>query len=226
MTLKTVYKIIIIYQNMNYYTKDCSVLLKVIEGHKAFRKKYVLPEPSIMNSLYTHGQAPKIMVVSCCDSRVDPALILQCGLGDIFVVRNVGNIIPPYHTNMHVETKAALEFGICFLKVKHLILLGHTQCGGIQAALNNSPIQNDFLTNWISIIKNCSNTIHDADEYAKLSLQQSYRNCLTFPWITDKLNNSHLMIHSWLFDIKIGQIFSYSIKENIYKPLNDFHDVG
>src|SRR5436190_22865279 len=119
---------------------------KIRLGYQEFRNKYVLGDRSVMKFLSHYGQKPKIMVVACCDSRVDPALILQCMPGDLFVVRNVANIVPPYEKDeAHHGTSAALEFGICFLKVKHLILLGHSQCGGIQALLNNDDLQqNDF----------------------------------------------------------------------------------
>src|SRR4029078_63814 len=112
-------------------------LKKMLLGYQEFRKKYALGDQSIMNYLSSHGQNPQVMVVACCDSRVDPALILQCDPGDLFVVRNVANIVPPYVTDeYHHGTSAALEFGIRFLEVKHLILLGHSQCGGIQSLLN------------------------------------------------------------------------------------------
>src|SRR5271167_1936364 len=111
---------------------------KILQGYQLFRKKYAQDDNSVMQYLSNYGQQPKIMMVSCCDSRVDPALILQCDPGDLFVVRNVANIIPPYEKDeAHHGTSAALEFGICFLKIKHLILLGHSQCGGIQVLLNN-----------------------------------------------------------------------------------------
>ncbi len=103
---------------------------KMLRGYQLFRKKYALGDNSVMQYLSNYGQQPQIMVVSCCDSRVDPALILQCDPGDLFVVRNVANIIPPYEKDeAHHGTSAALEFGVCLLKVKHLILLGHSQCG-------------------------------------------------------------------------------------------------
>src|SRR5579863_9197421 len=104
-----------------------------------------------MQYLSNYGQKPEVMVVACCDSRVDPALILQCDPGDLFVVRNVANIIPPYENDeAHHGTSAALEFGISVLHVKHLILLGHSQCGGIQALLKtNGEPQNDFINNWV-----------------------------------------------------------------------------
>lgn len=195
--------------------------IKMLQGYQAFRKKYALGDKSVMQHLSHYGQQPKIMVVACCDSRVDPALILQCDPGDLFVVRNVANIIPPYEKDeAHHGTSAALEFGVCFLKVNHLILLGHSQCGGIQALLNNHDSnQNDFITNWVSLIKTHNIILKNADDYAKLALNQSYQHCLTFPWINDKVSRQKLIIHLWFFDIKKGQIFTYSDAKKEYQPL-------
>ncbi len=189
---------------------------KILLGYQQFRKKYASGDNSVMQYLSNYGQQPQIMVVSCCDSRVDPALILQCDPGDLFVVRNVANVIPPYEKDeAHHGTSAALEFGISFLKVQHLILLGHSQCGGIQALLDsNASNHNDFITNWVSLIKTQDAKIKEPDDYAKLALNKSMQNCLTFPWIKDKVNKKELTIHLWFFDVKKGQIFNYSgIKE-------------
>src|SRR3990167_679318 len=170
--------------------------IKMLQGYQLFRKKYALSDKSVMEYLSHYGQQPQIMVVACCDSRVDPALILQCDPGDLFVVRNVANIIPPYEKDeAHHGTSAALEFGVRFLNVQHLILLGHSQCGGIQALLNNHSNQNDFVTNWVSLIKTQHARLQCADDYAKLALNQSYQNCLTFPWISDKVSQKKLIIH-------------------------------
>ena len=94
---------------------------KILEGYQKFREKYVLGDESVMQYLSLYGQNPQTMVVGCCDSRVDPALILQCNPGDLFVVRNVANIVPPYQkdTTYH-GTSSALEFGIRFLNIEHV----------------------------------------------------------------------------------------------------------
>src|SRR6476620_858128 len=149
---------------------------KILQGYLGFRDKYAIGDNSVMGHLAYHGQQPDIMIVACCDSRVDPALILQCEPGDLFVVRNVANIIPPYEKDeAHHGTSAALEFGICFLKVEHLILLGHSQCGGIQLLLNShAGNQNYFISNWVSLIKTDVDHSHEPDEYAKLALTHSY----------------------------------------------------
>jgi len=196
---------------------------KALQGYRKFREKYATGDNSIMESLAYHGQKPQIMVVACCDSRVDPALILQCEPGDLFVVRNVANIVPPYEKdNAHHGTSAALEFGVCFLNVEHLILLGHSQCGGIQALLDSGSLhQDDFITNWVSVIQPKQDEHHhDIDDYAKLALSQSKQNCLSFPWLQEKIVNNKLIIHQWFFDIQQGQIFTYSDLFNVYQPLD------
>ncbi|HSW69558.1 MAG TPA: carbonic anhydrase [Gammaproteobacteria bacterium] len=196
---------------------------KVLQGYQTFRKKYVLGDQSIMQYLSHYGQQPKVMVVACCDSRVDPALILQCDPGDLFVVRNVANIIPPYEKDeAHHGTSAALEFGIRFLEVEELILLGHSQCGGIQALLNSRDTNNnDFINNWVSLIKAQDYSSHDVDVCAKSALHQSYQNCLTFPWLVEKVNEKKLNIHLWFFDIKMGKIFTYSNIQKEYQSLEN-----
>jgi len=195
---------------------------KMLQGYQSFRKKYTVGDQSIMQHLSHYGQQPSVMVVACCDSRVDPALILQCDPGDLFVVRNVANIVPPYEKDeAHHGTSAALEFGVLFLEVEHLILLGHSQCGGIQALLNKGRMnQNDFISNWVSLVGTEDMGPDNADDYAKLALHQSHQNCLTFPWIKEKIVQQKLSIHLWFFDIQMGQIFTYSEMDRKYLPLD------
>jgi carbonic anhydrase len=197
---------------------------KILQGYDEFRDKYVHGDKSVMQYLSDYGQQPQIMVVACCDSRVDPALILQCDPGDLFVVRNVANIIPPFEQDeTHHGTSAALEFGICFLKVKHLIILGHSQCSGIQTLLDSKSaeqtLRNDFITNWVSVIQTDADNLRSSDACAKSALTQSRQNCLSFPWIKDKVQQQELIIHLWYFDIKMGQIFKYLENTKEYQPL-------
>ncbi len=195
-------------------------LEKLLQGYHEFRNQYALGHHSVMQQLSQKGQNPQAMVVACCDSRVDPALILQCDPGDLFVVRNVANIIPPYEKDdAHHGTSAALEFGICFLKVKHLILLGHSQCGGIQSLLNKEVEKDDFISNWVSLVKVAACSPIDADNCAKNALHHSYDNCMGFPWIKERVVKGELIIHLWFFDIKKGQIFKYSESEKTYSVL-------
>lgn len=196
---------------------------KMLKGYRSFRSRYAQGDQSIMESLARHGQRPATMVVACCDSRVDPALILQCDPGDLFAVRNVANIVPPYEKDeKHHGTSAALEFGVCFLQVKHLIILGHSQCGGIQALCNSQDnLPHDFITQWVSLIAPIKGEFSDnADSYAQLALQRSRQHCMTFPWIAEKVQQQQLTIHLWYFDIQSGQIFTYVEAKQAYLPLD------
>ena len=195
---------------------------KMLEGYKAFRQKYAEGDSSIMGKLADHGQQPETMMVACCDSRVDPSVILQCDPGELFVARNVANIVPPFETDPSQHgTSAALEYGICYLNVKHLIILGHSGCGGINARLNGEALdQDDFISRWVSLIK-VSTENKDVDGLAKHALHYSHQNCLTFPWIKERVENGSLKIHLWFLDIKAGEILVYSHDKKDFHKLTD-----
>lgn len=187
----------------------------VATGYNNFKQKYASGDQELIKRLGYEGQKPKIMVIACSDSRADPAILLQCNPGDLFVVRNVANIMPPCEVdNKHHGTSAALEFAVNFLQVEHIVLLGHSDCGGIKALLGNPAAQkSDFILPWVNIL--ADNEIQDfdhnkPDNYAKLALHQSYNNCLSFPWIESKVKNNNLSIHRWFFDIKAVELQSYS----------------
>lgn len=208
----------------------------MVDGYHRFRDRYASGDSSVMYKLAIEGQKPTSMIVACCDSRVDPALILQCDPGELFVVRNVANIVPPYEKdNHHHGTSAALEFGIKFLEVKHLILLGHSQCGGLKALLAGASFpENDFISSWVSLIdsyqqdgtqQEMATLTDDAhqplseDSCAKLSLHRSYKNCLTFPWIKERLEKENMQIHRWFFDIKTGLLWTFNQASEQFETL-------
>jgi len=193
---------------------------KLIKGYADFQKTYTTGDESLMRELGIHGQKPEVMMVACSDSRVDPSVILQSEPGEMFVVRNVANIIPPYEMEKgHHGTSAALEFGICYLNVKHLVILGHSQCGGIKALLNDEDLpQDDFISSWVSLLKADSKN-KEPDQFAKLALTQSHKNCLSFPWIKSRVEDNTLQIHLWFFDIKKGALSDYSFENKSFRPL-------
>ncbi len=200
---------------------------KLLQGYQRFRNKYVHGSKSVMKQLADDGQKPEIMIVACSDSRVDPALILQCEPGDLFVVRNVANIVPPYEKDKgHHGVSAALEFGVNVLGVKHLIIFGHSQCGGIQTLMHGDDKGSDFLHNWLAIIdmKNSNKsgsgyTRKDINVATKLALQQSYEHCIQFPWIAKKIEEKSLEVHLWFFDLFKGKIFAYDRVMKKYRVL-------
>jgi len=194
---------------------------KLIEGYRSFKSRFTSGDQTVMQQLAFNGQKPEYMVISCCDSRVDPSLIFQTGPGEIFTARNVANIVPPYEADeKHHGTSAALEFAVCYLEIKHLIIMGHSQCGGIQARLNGEELhhQNDFISSWVSVI-NFNDTNINSDDAAKIGLTQSYENCLTFPWIKTRIANNQLVVHLWFFDIETAEIEQYDFANKTFVPL-------
>lgn len=200
------------------FMKD--VMQTIRNGYRKFREKYAVQDHSLMEKLGVEGQHPEIMIVGCSDSRVDPALILQCNPGDLFIVRNVANIVPKYVIDeSHHGTCAALEFGICYLNVKHLVLLGHSQCGGIHALIAKEELyQDDFISLWVANAKDAKIS-DDTDIVAKQSLQQSRANCLEFPWVKQRIDAGKLQIHVWFFDIKNGQLESFDENSGQFLPV-------
>lgn len=188
---------------------------KLLQGYQGFRKRYTQGDNSLMQQLAQEGQKPEVMVVACSDSRVDPAVILQCDPGELFVMRNVANIIPPNESDhTHHGVSAALEFGVCYLNVKHLVILGHSNCGGIQALLDQRiVVENHFISDWVKLIEKDDRKNLTPEQYAQYALGLSYQNCLTFPWLEERVHAGKLMVHQWFFDIKQGKLFCYSAED-------------
>src|ERR671935_1955358 len=150
---------------------------RLIEGYEAFRTGRLPAEQSRYCELAEHGQAPEIMVIGCCDSRVSPEVIFDARPGELFVVRNVANLVPPYSPDgLYHGVSAALEYGVTVLRVKHLVVLGHARCGGVQAYASNGPT-GDFIGKWISLLAPAAASIqsHNEGDYLKRLEQASLK---------------------------------------------------
>src|SRR6187200_3726019 len=127
----------------------------LLDGYRTFTSQRLPTEQSRYRELSERGQSPAVMVIGCCDSRVSPEVIFDAGPGELFVVRNVANLVPPFETGgSYHGVSAALEFGVGALKVKHIVVLGHAHCGGVRAyAEDAAPISpGDFIGQWMSLI--------------------------------------------------------------------------
>ena len=128
---------------------------RLIDGYRNFRRGRLAAEQERYRTLAETGQRPEIMIVGCCDSRVSPEVIFDAGPGELFVVRNVANLVPPYSpSGLAHGVSAALEFAVVGLRVKHVVVLGHASCGGIRAFATNEPplSAGDFIGQWMSLI--------------------------------------------------------------------------
>ena len=129
---------------------------QMISGFKSFHKEYYIDQPEFFQSLVENGQSPEVMVIACSDSRVNPSIIANAEPGDIFVVRNVANLVPPYDPNTnYLGTSACIEYAVQDLKVRHIIVLGHSHCGGIKRLCEGVEDAESrvFIDGWVSIAK-------------------------------------------------------------------------
>jgi carbonic anhydrase len=196
----------------------------LLEGNKQFQETYFGADRTLFNSLVAQGQQPKIMIVACSDSRVDPAMVFNCQPGQLFVVRNIANLVPPCETNdSHHGTSAALEFGVRFLHVEHIIIFGHTQCGGMQALLEHGydadSHGSSFIMRWVDLARDAYDHVkqeHNEELFEKQlaictqhALIHSLHNLTTFSWINQRVKEGTLQLHAWYFDLQTGMIVRY-----------------
>lgn len=207
--------------------KKLDEIERFIRGYKHFKKLYFSSDNNnqIYKSLAETGQTPKTMVVTCSDSRINPAEMWGCKPGELFVVRNVANLVPPYESDeKNHGTSAALEFAVLHLNVEHIIVLGHSQCGGIDAMFKDlkrgsRAEERSFISTWMEIAHKAKveiQTYHaDAPLSEKLKLCEekslliSLENLMTFPWIKSKVEKKLLTLHAWRFDLVKGIIQQY-----------------
>ena len=193
---------------------------KLIAGHQRFREGYYQQNKQKLSKLAKQGQSPKIAIVSCSDSRVDPTTILDCEPGDLFVIRNVANLIPPCEScdNFH-GTSAALEYAVNGLQVESIIVLGHSQCGGIKALIDTPPSSTPetFISKWMKQLADVRNEIleHNNDtaemhyhDCEQKGIIQSLDNLMSFPWVRERVNSGKLHLHGWHYDLNNGALFA------------------
>lgn len=205
---------------------------QLIEGFRRFREQHFTENDALYRQLVTEGQSPKIMVVACCDARVDPALVLDCAPGDLFVIRNVANLVPPAESRSGGRhgTSAALEFGVRSLGVEHIIVLGHAHCGGIRSLFEDGGEDAaSYINSWMRMAENVqADVVRDLphatlDEQVSVCEQRSILvsldNLMTFPWVRERVASGSLSLHGWYFDIEHGQLLQYNATSHAFEPL-------
>ena len=208
---------------------------KLIEGFRDFRKTYFEKNSNVLQRLAKEGQNPKTMVICCSDSRVEPSILFGTGPGDLFVVRNVANLVPPFTSKDTVSVGSALEYAVKNLRVKDIIVLGHAHCGGVAALCQkiindkNAGVKEsstDFIESWVDIAKPGLSKVNFSNEKENLEvvseravLLYSYSNLLTYPWIHDAVNKKSLDIHAWWLDFKTVKLWKKSQGNDTFIPI-------
>ena len=205
---------------------------KLMQGYRRFRDdKYEKSRP-LIEDLVSRGQHPDVAVVACSDSRVDPAILFQADPGDLFMVRNVANLVPPMEEEgTYHGTSAALEFAVLGLGVKHIIVLGHAHCGGIKMMMEPQPYDSAFkyVPAWVSMLnaahRRVRATMSKASPEARTraceqnAVLVSLENLTTFPWVRDRIDAGELQLHGWYVDISAPELCAYDWEAGNFIPV-------
>jgi carbonic anhydrase len=204
---------------------------RLIDGYGAFANGRLQSEQDRYRQLAEHGQTPEIMVIGCCDSRVSPEVIFDARPGELFVVRNVANLVPPYETDgKYHGVSAALEFGVGVLKVKHIVILGHAHCGGIRAyAEDAEPISpGDFIGRWMSLMAPAAEKVGARgsmprtdylERMEKASIVNTLDNLMTFPRLSKLIERGAVALHGAYFGVAKGELSVLDRATGEFRPV-------
>ncbi|MEM7068534.1 MAG: carbonic anhydrase [Pseudomonadota bacterium] len=207
---------------------------ELLSGYSRFRTGSYLDDRERFEQLAETGQNPSVMMIGCCDSRSAPEMIFNASPGELFVVRNVANLVPEYGPNdgFH-STSAALEFAVLALGVAHVVVMGHWKCGGISAALDPDmePLSDDnFIGNWKEIVrptaeKIANNETISAEEkqiaLERASIRKSVENLRTYPFVADLEKRGKLELHGAWFDISTGELLVMDSNTGTFNKVPD-----
>ncbi|GAA4038478.1 carbonic anhydrase [Parerythrobacter jejuensis] len=207
---------------------------ELLEGYRRFRKDGYPRQRARYDQLVSEGQHPKLMIIGCSDSRVDPAQIFDVDPGEIFVVRNVAALVPPFETSPgHHGVSAAIEFAVQMLEVKQIVVMGHGMCGGCQAALTkgfhgNAPGAGGFVADWISLLEETRDEVaasHGTEgraaerEMELAAVRLSLRNLMSFPWVREKVEGGSLKLRGAFFAISEGVLYHLDQEQDEFAPV-------
>ncbi|MBY0379472.1 MAG: bifunctional SulP family inorganic anion transporter/carbonic anhydrase [Burkholderiales bacterium] len=192
---------------INHSAED---LLK--HGMEKFLMQYAHERKALLNSL-AQEQKPHTLLIACSDSRVNPNTFLSAGLGELFIVRNVGNVVPRYNSNNYTYSEgAAIEFALGALGIRNIVICGHTECGAIKACVHNQPIDSIGLKNWLQIIKDGfieNKAPQDVYQGVKFNLINQVEHLKTYPLVEKLLSLGELSISAWVYDVKTANILEW-----------------
>ncbi|WP_101758389.1 carbonic anhydrase [Oceanicoccus sp. KOV_DT_Chl] len=195
----------------------------LIDGFRNFKEEYIEDELGRYRQLAEYGPHSKILMIACCDSRADPAIITNSQAGDLMVIRNIANLVPPYDPNSNFqETQAALEFAVSYLAVEHVVVMGHSRCGGIRSLLTRLIDDADAmlpLEKWTAVaepaakhvLKNLAGANLDDQTCAcsREALTASLANLRSYPWLLEREQKQKLQVHGWYFNLADGDLQAY-----------------
>lgn len=194
-------------------------ILRMMAGFRRFRERFFKGDHPFYEQLASVGQSPKTLMIACSDSRVDPAILFNVSPGEIFVIRNIANLVPPFESSVGFHgISSAIEFAVVNLKVQNIVVLGHRQCGGIQSLFKPENVRSGgFVQQWMKIAESAKNKVllrlpeANTDtlcrECERESILTSIENLRTFPFIEEAIQRHSLEIFGLYFDLEQGQLW-------------------
>src|ERR1700743_158673 len=191
----------------------------LLDGYRTFRTQRLPIEQSRYRELSERGQSPETMVIGCCDSRVSAGGVFDAGSGELFVMRNIANLVPVYQPDENAHgVSAALEYAVNVLHVKHIVVLGHAQCGGIRAFVDKiKPLTpGDFIGKWMAMFVKPGEKVEQRDHESmqdfvvrieKAAVFRSLENLMTFPFVRSAVERGELQLHGAYFGVAEGSLF-------------------
>ena len=207
-------------------------LLRLMAGFRRFREKFFEGDASLFQRLAVSGQSPKTLMIACSDSRVDPAILSSALPGELFVVRNVANLVPPFESNGGFHgVSAAIEFAVVNLKVENVVVLGHRQCGGIRSLFAPEIVEQEgFVQQWMKIAEGARARVQARHPGAGLdelcreceqeSIVTSLKNLETFPFVREAQTSRGLSLVGVYFDLEAGVLLQYEEEHGAFRELN------
>lgn len=208
---------------------------KFLSGFRRFQQNYLGKQNALFEQLVQQGQKPRALVIACCDSRCDPALLTDCDPGDMFVVRNVANLVPPHvQATYFAATTSAIAFAVHNLEVEHIIVMGHAQCGGIRALMEHkmpSCNEEELIAKWLGIAEDARQQVLHKFKNKPVQVQAhaceqsailvSLENLMSYPWISSRVYENKLALHGWYFDMPHGELYEYRPQSGVFEVLVD-----
>jgi carbonic anhydrase len=209
-------------------------LQHIVDGFLHFRHEVFPKQEELFKRLAT-VQRPRAMFIACADSRIVPELITQSSPGDLFVTRNVGNVVPPYG-QMNGGVSTAIEYAVLALGVQHIIICGHSDCGAMRAVLNPQSLEKmPTVKAWLRHAEVAKTVVEDnchcADEQESMHIltQENViaqlQHLRTHPSVASRMANGHLFIHGWVYSIETSDILAYDAEQDCFLPLDGSHPI-
>ena len=207
---------------------------KFLAGIANFQQEHFGKNPERASTLLS-GQKPQALLIGCCDSRVDPALLTDSAPGDLFILRNIANLVPPYTKSDRADdyhgVSSSIEYAVCHLGVSDIIILGHSNCGGIAALIDSADGKEfgEFIGKWVNIAAPARDKVlaemkTESDEKKaraceKEAILVSMKNLMTFPWVKERVGTGQLSLHGWYYNMGTGQLRYYNQLTGEYEIL-------